>query len=170
MSNLSQVWMDFQKKSHKNAEKAKKIFFRKIGGQHHTLVLTNDNKCYAIGRKEYGRLGLGEVTEELVDKLTPIKALENVNVVQLECGESCSFAVTDDGKAYSWGMGSNQQLGIGSDEDQNEPVLLTGVQVKEKQVIKVSSGGQHTVFIAAEKEAKTNGVSNGTEKLANGNK
>lgn len=29
------------------------------GGQHHTLGLTTDGKVYAIGRKEYGRLGLG---------------------------------------------------------------------------------------------------------------
>lgn len=140
------------------------------GGQHHTLVITNDNKCFAIGRKDYGRLGLGEVEDE-VEKLTLIKDLEEVNVVQLECGECCSFALTEDGKAYSWGMGSNQQLGIGSDDDQFKPVLLTGVQVKEKKVIRVSSGGQHTLFIAAEKEDK---ISNGSEdsktvtKLTNG--
>lgn len=126
------------------------------GGQHHTLVLTNDNKCFAIGRKDYGRLGLGEIEGE-IDKLTPIKALDSVNVVQLDCGECCSFAVTAEGKVYSWGMGSNQQLGIGSDEDQIEPVMLTGVQVKERQVIRASSGGQHSLFIAAEKTAVING-------------
>lgn len=91
--------------------------------------------------------------------MTPIKALETLNIVQLECGECCSFAITDDGKAYSWGMGSNQQLGCGSDDDQNEPVLLTGVQVRDRQVIRISSGGQHTLFLAADKEPITaNGV------------
>lgn len=30
------------------------------GGQHHTLGLATGGKVYAIGRKEYGRLGLGE--------------------------------------------------------------------------------------------------------------
>lgn len=121
------------------------------GGQHHTLVLTNDNKCFAIGRKEYGRLGLGNVIEEVVDELRPITALNNLKVIELECGEACSFALTADGKAYSWGLGTNQQLGVGSDEDKIEPTLLTGVQVKDKKVIKVSSGGQHTLFIAAER-------------------
>lgn len=96
--------------------------------------------------------------------MTPIKALENLNIVQLECGECCSFAVTDDGKAYSWGMGSNQQLGCGSDDDQNEPVLLTGAQVRDRQVIRISSGGQHTLFLAADKEPiTTNGVKDVTE-------
>lgn len=121
------------------------------GGQHHTLVLTNDGKSYAIGRKDYGRLGLGEVAGEVVDKLTPIKVLENLKVTLLECGECCSFAVLEDGKAYSWGMGSNQQLGLGSEDDQNEPTLLTGAQVRDRKVIKVSSGGQHTLFLAVDK-------------------
>lgn len=130
------------------------------GGQHHTLVLTNDDKCYAIGRKDYGRLGLGDIDTD-VDKLTPIAALDDgLHVSQLECGECCSFAITDDGKAYSWGMGSNQQLGVGSDEDQAAPILLTGVQVRDKHVIRISSGGQHTLFIAATpiESNQTNGV------------
>lgn len=57
-------------------------------------------------------------------------------------------------------MGSNQQLGVGSDDDQTKPQLLTGVQVKDRNVIKVSSGGQHTLFIAADKstEKKVNGT------------
>lgn len=74
-------------------------------------------------------------------------------------------------------MGSNQQLGVGSDEDQFEPVLLTGAQVRERQVIRVSSGGQHTLFIAAEPIIQTNGVhkeiikTNGTEEpKVNGSK
>lgn len=70
-----------------------------VGGQHHTLVLTNDNKCFAIGRKEYGRLGLGNVEAEVVDTLTPITALDKLSVIDLECGESCSFAILEDGKS-----------------------------------------------------------------------
>lgn len=116
--------------------------------------MTNDNKCWAIGRTNYGRLGIGDTKEEAVNKLTPITTLSKLNVIQLECGEACSFAITDDGKVYSWGMGSNQQLGLGSDDDQLIPTLLTGAQVKERQVISVSSGGQHTLFIAVDKATK----------------
>lgn len=123
------------------------------GGQHHTLLLTKDDKCFAIGRHEYGRLGLEGVKGD-VESLTPIDALNSVKVTQLECGECCSFAVTEDGKVYSWGMGSNQQLGLGSDDDQLKPTLLTGAQVKERKVISVSSGGQHTLFIASDKPTK----------------
>lgn len=130
------------------------VFSFFIGGQHHTLVLTNDNKSFAIGRKEYGRLGLGQVSDDVVSELRPIKALDKLNIVQLECGESCSFAVTSDGKAFSWGMGTTQ-LGLGSDDDdQIEPVHIVGAQVKERNVLSVSSGGQHTLFVVADKTAK----------------
>jgi len=138
-----------------------------VGGQHHTLVLTNDHKCFAIGRKEYGRLGIGEIEND-VETLVPIEKLNNEKVIQLSCGESCSFAVTDDGKVYAWGFGSNNQLGTGSDEDALEPTLLTGLQVKDKQVIAVSSGGQHTLFVVKADSTKNGETSkqNGGPKVA----
>lgn len=124
------------------------------GGQHHTLVMRTDNKCYAIGRRDYGRLGLGKVNVAVIDELTPIKALDKLDILELACGESCSFAITKDGKAYSWGIGTNQQLGLGSEDDKDEPTLITGAQVKDREVIRISSGGQHTLFIAADKSSK----------------
>lgn len=116
------------------------------GGIHHTLVLTNDGECYAIGRKEYGRLGLGDVAED-IEELQQVPSLKNKKIVEIACGEISSFAITQDGKIYSWGMGTSLQLGTGNEDDELIPALLTGKQVKDKNVIKVASGGQHTVFI-----------------------
>lgn len=47
-----------------------------------------------------------------------------------------------------------KQLGLGSDEDALLPTQLTGVQVKDRNVLAVQSGGQHTLFIAADKATK----------------
>lgn len=128
------------------------------GGQHHTMIVTTDNKCLVVGRKEYGRLGLGEVKADVVEP-TVVTTLADKTVLQISCGESCSFAVTDDGKVFAWGMASNQ-LGVGSDEnDLQEPTVLTGVQIKDKKVIAVSGGGQHTLFLVQANNAvpTTNG-------------
>lgn len=54
------------------------LFIVVIGGQHHTLVLSNENKPFAIGRKEYGCLGLGEVNDDEVSELRPINALKKI--------------------------------------------------------------------------------------------
>lgn len=71
--------------------------FIEIGGQHHTLVLTHDKKCWAIGRKDYGRLGIGPVKEEAVDTLTPIDLSD---ITEVACGECCSFAITTNGMYF----------------------------------------------------------------------
>ncbi|XP_075162193.1 regulator of chromosome condensation 1 [Haematobia irritans] len=116
------------------------------GGQHHTLVLKNDGSVFVIGRKDYGRLGLGTVSDD-VTELKPIAALKGKKVVSVSCGEAQSFALTDDGKLYSWGMGSNHQLATGSDEDSLEPVLIISKQTEGKRIIRASSGGQHSIFL-----------------------
>uniref|UniRef100_A0A2M3Z220 Putative alpha-tubulin suppressor n=1 Tax=Anopheles braziliensis TaxID=58242 RepID=A0A2M3Z220_9DIPT len=143
------------------------------GGQHHTLVLKDDGKVYAIGRKEYGRLGLGNVSED-AKVLTLVEKLAERKVVSISCGESASFAVTSTGEVYAWGMGSNQQLGTGSEDDEVSPVLIASKQVQGKVVLKVSSGGQHSIFLVQEtptkpeKESTKAGKTNGTTSTANG--
>ncbi|XP_055610045.1 regulator of chromosome condensation isoform X2 [Uranotaenia lowii] len=123
------------------------------GGQHHTMVLKNDDKVYVIGRKEYGRLGLGEVNADAIT-LTPVETLANRNIGDIACGESTSFAVTDKGEVFAWGMGSNQQLGTGSEDDETSPVQISSKQVQGKKILKVSSGGQHSLFLVEEKPSK----------------
>lgn len=123
------------------------------GGQHHTLVLKTDHKVHVIGRKEYGRLGLGDVSED-AKTVTPVPALADKKVVEICCGESTSFAVTDKGELYAWGMGSNQQLGTGSEDDEQTPVQINSKQVQGKRILKVSSGGQHSLFLVEEEPKK----------------
>lgn len=123
------------------------------GGQHHTLILKTDNKVHVIGRKEYGRLGLGDVSED-AKTVTPVPALADKKVTEICCGESTSFAITDKGELYAWGMGSNQQLGTGNEEDEQTPIQIASKQVQGKRILKVSSGGQHSLFIVEEAPTK----------------
>lgn len=127
------------------------------GGQHHTIVLTSDNKVHAIGRKDYGRLGLGNIEDD-VETLTPVTGLQKLNIVEINCGDCNTFAITKDGKIYVWGLGTNSQLGTGEEDDVLDPTLLTGAQVKEKNVISVSSGGQHSLFIVEAPDTSTKAV------------
>uniref|UniRef100_A0A182P7D4 RCC1-like domain-containing protein n=1 Tax=Anopheles epiroticus TaxID=199890 RepID=A0A182P7D4_9DIPT len=120
------------------------------GGQHHTLVLKSDHKVYSIGRKEYGRLGLGDDVNDDAKTLQPVVALGDKKVVSVCCGESTSFAVTDKGELYAWGMGSSLQLGTGQESDESKPALIASKQVAGKVILKASSGGQHSLFLVQE--------------------
>lgn len=121
------------------------------GGQHHTLALDSNGKVYSLGRKEYGRLGLGVETEEKSSP-TMVKALDDERCVNIACGTAVSLAVTDDGKVYAWGMGTSKQLGQSEEEDLWEPVHMKGKQLDNRHGLQVASGGQHTVILAKDKE------------------
>ena len=56
---------------------------------------------YSLGRREYGRLGLGENCTDAA-KPTVIPALNDKKCVDVACGSSVSFAVTDSGKQTSF--------------------------------------------------------------------
>ena len=83
--------------------------------------------------------------------------------MEVACGTAVSYAVTRSGVCYSWGMGTNGQLGTGDEvrrvhctvslllcrqEDVHQPYKMDGKQLKGLKVVTVSSGGQHTVLIA----------------------
>ncbi|CAH0718614.1 unnamed protein product, partial [Brenthis ino] len=119
-------------------------------GQHHSLALDRAGVAHALGRCEYGRLGLGEKSGD-AEVLEPIPKLQNKKCVCIAAGTSNSFAVTDTGEVYAWGMGSEGQLGTGARADAAEPQRLSPA------ALRASAGGQHSVLLqedpTAQKEA-----------------
>ncbi|CAK1549363.1 unnamed protein product [Leptosia nina] len=118
-------------------------------GQHHSLALDSNGQAYAVGRCEYGRLGLGDRTTD-AEGLEAIPKLQNKKCISIAAGTSNSFAVTDTGEVLAWGMGSEGQLGTGSSSDANEPTpsICVGVNITEggHKPARISAGGQHTVL------------------------
>ena len=107
-------------------------------GQHHT-VLCSKGCVYVMGRREYGRLGLGEKTN--MEPSTPYKVQGLSDVVAVAAGSSCSFAVTKSGELYSWGMGTNLQLGTGKEDDVWKPTKVAS------GVLAADIGGQHSALL-----------------------
>ncbi|XP_031558913.1 regulator of chromosome condensation-like [Actinia tenebrosa] len=127
-------------------------------GQHHTLFLDTKGKVYALGRAEYGRLGIGKDAKETTSPVH-IASLNNEIINKIACGEVVSFAVSDKGELYSFGMGSCLQLGVGEEEDVHVPTKVQGknLQSDSHRVVGVSAGGQHTVLLVQDrnKDAET---------------
>ena len=78
---------------------------------------------------------------------------EPVQLIQIECGENHSLAVTSDHLLYSWGFAEFGATGNRSDEDILEPRLVkprnTGVKKKIEtgRVMQVSGGSQHSAMV-----------------------
>lgn len=112
-------------------------------GQHHTLFLTKKGRVYAAGRHDYGMLGLGKVSAEIC----PAKQIDSLDspCIDISAGINTSFAVSEGGKLFSWGMGG---LNLGHKDDND---ILTPKQVEsldDKKVLNVSAGGSFTAVIA----------------------
>ncbi|XP_014661441.1 PREDICTED: regulator of chromosome condensation-like [Priapulus caudatus] len=121
------------------------------GGQHHTLALDDQGRVYSLGRKEYGRLGLGEEGDDQASP-TLLTSLSGVTCTDVACGSCVSYAVTEEGAAYAWGMGTNGQLGNGNDDDDRwTPERMSGRALQTRAVLRVSAGGQHSVLLAGDR-------------------
>lgn len=118
-------------------------------GQHHSLALDETGQVFVLGRKEYGRLGLGENCED-AKELTVVPTFNDFKCIDVAAGSAQSFAITDEGELYAWGMGSNGQLGTGEEDDVQIPVVIKSKQwIKDKRnAARVVSGGQHTLILA----------------------
>ena len=114
------------------------------GGQHHS-VLCNKGSVYVMGRREYGRLGLG--TNSSLEPTTPTQVPGLDKISGVSASTVCSFAVSEGGDLYSWGMGTNLQLGTGDEDDVWKPHKVTGKKMEGKKVVDCSAGGQHTALL-----------------------
>ena len=104
-------------------------------GTVHNLALTEDGKVFSWGSIQGGQLGFpSEFLINMNKKLNSDKNLylstptiipfftkNNIEIVKISSGEAHSLALNNKGKAYSWGFGSNGQLGLGFCEDFFEP-------------------------------------------------
>ena len=139
---LQRHWVKEEKEEGRDVSRS----FEIAGGQHHSVFCVS-GCVYVCGRKEYGRLGLGKESSE---PSVPTKLDDLVSVRTVGAGGACSFAVTDNGELFSWGMGTNLQLGMSEEEDVWTPTQVTGKKIENRRIFAVSSGGQHTAVLVSQ--------------------
>jgi E3 ubiquitin-protein ligase HERC4 len=151
-------------------------------GTVHNLALTMDNKLFSWGSSQGGQLGLpenyllsqpGYKTSFSLPTPTLIQIFSKNEkkcdeIVKIGCGEAHSIALNNKGKAYSWGFGSNGQLGLGFCEDSFEPgsglyksrrFIPENIKCLENEnIIDIKCGKTFTMFINDKNELFACGV------------
>ncbi|KAI0226353.1 hypothetical protein L0F63_002821, partial [Massospora cicadina] len=119
-----------------------------VAGEHHTYILNSDASLYGVGRSDSGQLGVvGENTNEgaggksasELPKQVPLSGL-----VDIGSGSNHALAILPN-TVYSWGFGDTYALGHGDDSDELSPKAIEALG--GRAVLKVSGGGQHSVFL-----------------------
>ena len=139
-----------------------------VAGGHHTLAVVSektvdsqfeaeavrrDGVVYSWGGGGFGKLGHGGTDNEWspaqVAALDPDRLLSQGvgSVVSVEAGEQHSLAITTLGRVFMWGQGSQGRLGLGSENDEHSPVMLSGPGVSDLCIVRASCGTHHTLAI-----------------------
>eukprot|EP01006_Ploeotia_vitrea_P052763 TRINITY_DN67725_c10_g1_i1.p1 TRINITY_DN67725_c10_g1~~TRINITY_DN67725_c10_g1_i1.p1 ORF type:complete len:398 (+),score=178.69 TRINITY_DN67725_c10_g1_i1:757-1950(+) len=127
-----------------------------------------NNEVYSWGRAKYGQLGYGGKNW---DQANPRKvpALSKIHIQQVACGEAHTLVLSELGQVYSFGRGKCGRLGIGNEQAQMYPKLVT--KLSGKKVVKIACGYYHSLVITADGRlmsfgANTNGQCGTGSRLA----
>ncbi len=93
-------------------------------------AVDTDGFVYTWGYNGYSQLATGNTTNSYYASRLPKSYFGNRPVVYVTAigQQYCSaYAITDDGKCYSWGQNDNGQLAIDNTTDKNTPVEVTAV-------------------------------------------
>ncbi|CAK9110743.1 Ultraviolet-B receptor UVR8 (Protein UV-B RESISTANCE 8) (RCC1 domain-containing protein UVR8) [Durusdinium trenchii] len=108
----------------------------------HCFARTAGGHIYGWGSNSYGELGFADDSQSYFwvpkELMIPGK-----NIKQVCCGQEFTLAITFTGEIWSWGKGSEGQLGLGHCRDEGQPCRI-GLE----NVLSCAAGEQHSAAIA----------------------
>lgn len=131
-------------------------------GSGHVAVVVADGRLFTFGRGG-GRLGHAGMDNVLSPKV--VDALSSVVVREVACGAMHTAVVCENGALYTFGRGSEGQLGhgIGCGRGSSRALLPTRVDtgdLKGSAVVGVDCGDQHTAAVTLDSHLVTFGLGN----------
>ncbi|KAL1526898.1 hypothetical protein AB1Y20_015589 [Prymnesium parvum] len=120
-----------------------------VGGEHHSLALTEAGEVYAFGRGDSGQLGFVAAAEVPTPRL--VDSFDGVAVRQLASGSNQVVCVSRTGDMYAWGFGEMGQLCNGRCSIEPTPSLVEASELRGMAVLAAASGAQHSVLLATER-------------------
>ncbi len=110
-------------------------------GYGHAIILENDGSVWSFGCNLYGQMGNRNYNNK-IENAKPQKILDIDKVVKISAGFRQSFAITENGDVYMWGLNSKVENGYKL-LNSSSPVKVDGINGKD---IKEIVGGYDIAF------------------------
>ncbi|CAL9135957.1 unnamed protein product [Musa acuminata var. zebrina] len=114
-------------------------------GSWHAIALGKDGRVCTWGWGYNGCLGHGDEDYQNLPKV--VKGLSHVKAVHVAAGLCTTFVITENGDIYSFGRGSDSNLGYppqyGHRLDQLTPKLVTSLTCAGEKIIRLSATKEH---------------------------
>ncbi|RKP36744.1 regulator of chromosome condensation 1/beta-lactamase-inhibitor protein II, partial [Dimargaris cristalligena] len=121
-------------------------------GADHVLALTRQGDVYGWGDGQQHQLGRRIIERRKRNGLRPTK-LGLKHVVLIGTGAYHSFAVTETGDLYAWGLNNFHQCGVDPEDGGDEAIITMPTLVRSLQGIplaQVTGGEHHSLVLAAD--------------------
>lgn len=134
---------------------ADEVFVQVSCGADHVLALTQHGTVYAWGNGQQAQLGRRIIERRKANALAP-ERLALRRIVYIATGNYNSYAITEKGIVYAWGLNNRRQTGVdaelGGDEDivwlpTEVTALSPNVLGHGRKVVEISGGEHHSLFL-----------------------
>jgi len=115
-------------------------------GGSHSLAITADGAVWSWGFGAFGKLGHGDLQDQLLPKT--VEAFAGQRVIAVSAGCDHNLAITADSAVWSWGCGDCGQLGHGDRQDQLLPKKVEALSGRRD--VAVSAGSSHSLALSAD--------------------
>ncbi|KLO20338.1 RCC1/BLIP-II protein [Schizopora paradoxa] len=131
------------------------VFAQVACGTDHVLALTVHGTVYVWGNGQQAQLGRRIIERRKVNGLSP-ERLAIRRIVYVAAGNFHSFAISETGAVYAWGLNNMRQTGVEDLEEGDEDIVWTPTEVASlsptalgdgRRVVQISGGEHHTLFL-----------------------
>ena len=120
-------------------------------GDNFSIFLSKNGNIYSMGsNNKYGQLGHGNTNICLSPKMILFFKNKKIKITQISCGYSHTLALGDKGEVFSWGLGSEGQLGQNLDVEVNYSPEPIDFFIKNNILIYQVSAGYHNSYFLTE--------------------
>ncbi|HEY1083558.1 MAG TPA: choice-of-anchor D domain-containing protein, partial [Prosthecobacter sp.] len=131
-----------------------KVVVAVAAGSGFSIALTADGQVYGWGANNNNQLGDDTATQRLTAVRVDMSTLSALNgrvATAIAAGTSHCLALTLEGQAVSWGLGTSGQLGASGAINQTRPVFVsTGGVLNGKTVVAIAAGNAHSMALTSD--------------------